>query len=55
MSKYVQMIDSFGDKTPHEFTFRNSQGEALTYGELKACSDKLASYIVKTTPVGTCG
>ena len=46
-SAYVDAVDSFGHTAPDRWAFRNSAGEAITYGELSRRSNALACHIVE--------
>ena len=50
MSAYVQAVDGFGLSQPDALAFRNSQGEAITYGTLKQASDALAARLMAFDP-----
>ncbi|MDR0513810.1 MAG: D-alanine--poly(phosphoribitol) ligase subunit DltA [Coriobacteriaceae bacterium] len=45
MSEFVNAVDAFGVRNPDVCAFRNSRGESITYGELKAYSDSLAAWV----------
>ncbi|MCL1797854.1 MAG: D-alanine--poly(phosphoribitol) ligase subunit DltA [Eggerthellaceae bacterium] len=47
MSKFVLTVDAIGTREGDLPAFKNSRGESISYGQLKAYSDRLAAWLIR--------
>ena len=51
MSEFLDAIEQQAARTPEALAFRNASGQSLTYGEMEAQANSLASFLLSAYPV----